>query len=94
MASYFSSLSADDRTDVKEFLLEVNADVALLRCAEELSGAHGEDGVGNSSGIEEGLLRPNLNPPNPSFDFAGSVVDFSLLLPCFLVKRPMLYLRG
>jgi hypothetical protein len=79
---------------VKEFLLEVNAEVALLLWAEELSGAHGEDGVGNSSWTDEGLLRPNLNPPKPSFDFAASVVDFSLLPPCFLVKSPMSFVHG
>jgi hypothetical protein len=31
IASYFNSLSTEDRTDVNEFLLEVKADVAVLR---------------------------------------------------------------
>jgi hypothetical protein len=79
---------------VKEFLLEVSADVALLLWADELSGAHGDGGRGNSSAIGAGLLRPNMNPRLPSFVFAGSLVAFSLLTSCFLPKRPMLMSQG
>jgi hypothetical protein len=74
---------------VKEFLLEVYADVALLLWADELSGAHGDGGRGKSSATDAGLLRPNLNPRLPSLIFAGSFVGFSLLTSCFLPKRPI-----
>jgi hypothetical protein len=75
---------------VKEFLLEVNADVALLLWADELSGAHGDGGRGKSSATDAGLLRPNLNPFFPSLVFVETLVGFSLLTSCFLPKRPML----
>jgi hypothetical protein len=89
IASYFNSFSIDDRIDVDEFLLEVNAEVAALRCAEELSGAHGDGGGGSSSVTEEGLLRPKPNIFDPTLELAGVPDGGFFPSSCFLVNKPM-----
>lgn len=80
--------------DVDEFLLEVNAEFAALRCAEELSGAHGDGGGGSSSLIEEGLLRPKPNIFDPTLELAGVPDAGFSPCSCFLVNRPMLLFQS
>jgi hypothetical protein len=76
---------------VKEFRLEVSADVAVLGCVDKFSGpAHGVGGAFSSSVIGAGLLRPKPNLRAPSFELPGAPAgDFSLC-SCFLVNKPIL----
>jgi hypothetical protein len=90
MASYFNSLSMDDRIEVDEFLLEVSAEVAALRCTDEPSGAHGDGGGGSSSEVRDGLLRPKPNLLDPAREFSGVLAGVFSLCSGFLVNKPML----
>lgn len=89
IASYFNSFSTEDRTEVKEFLRDVSAEVAVLCCAEVLCGVHGVGGVGNCSGTGAGFERPNPNLLAPSRELSPASTGTFSLSSCFFVKSPM-----